>query len=375
MNTMMKIILGTCMAAMMMTACKPSAPGGMEQKEKEMLSASNPVTYYSDSVEYEDYAMSDRQPLIDWVLKDTATLSYPFTQTCAEGYAHIATSDDGKLRIYSWDTGEGGTMICWGNLIQYRSGKEVLSFHASLDKVLHPEETGEYLSFGGYVETITTIPTHDGEAIYLIQDYFRESSNLGATSVIALRIREGRLVEDSCFVTGDGPASQLGVEHTIADWYYTTNQGDGWDWLFRYDKDKQEIYIPKTDELQTLTDRYDVYRFDGERFAFVRTDGPYWLYPGLRAYERLLLMFETPHFRIRIDRLDDGRLRYASWSKEDPMDTKPALVLTGGKETDYTYDFENGSYRYVVHSYETRAELELYQDGERLLSEEQETDY
>lgn len=58
-------------------------------------------------------------------------------------YVTIATSADGNLRVYTWDTGDGGTMICWGNIIQYRSGKKVKAEHKSLYAVLHPNESGD----------------------------------------------------------------------------------------------------------------------------------------------------------------------------------------------------------------------------------------
>lgn len=105
-------------------ACKPShtAQVGkkiteMGKKEQIMLEDAKPK---SEEEALENYFTLSRKGVISWVLTDTATLSYPFTQSIEKEFVTIATSDDQCLRTYSWDTGGGGTMIRWGNLIQYR---------------------------------------------------------------------------------------------------------------------------------------------------------------------------------------------------------------------------------------------------------------
>nr|WP_257622463.1 hypothetical protein [Aeromonas hydrophila] len=76
------------------------------------------------------------------------------------------------------------------------------------------------------------------------------------------------------------------------------------------------------------------------------------LYPGLREYQRPVLMWQTAKFTIRIDELHDGHYRYASWAKGKTLADKPDLVLkngivrvegTGGN---HTYLFTSGPYRY-----------------------------
>ena len=57
-----------------------------------------------------------------WLLKDTCTYYYDFPHlTDSLETITIVASDDGKVRIYSWDTSMGGTMIDWKNVIHYRS--------------------------------------------------------------------------------------------------------------------------------------------------------------------------------------------------------------------------------------------------------------
>ena len=110
------------------SACKPSRTAQtekmkeMEKKELKMLEDSQAK---SEEEALEISFGPSHEGLVNWVLSDTATFSYPFTRSIEKEYVTIATSDDKCLRIYSWNTGEGGTMICWGNLQTDSHGKRV----------------------------------------------------------------------------------------------------------------------------------------------------------------------------------------------------------------------------------------------------------
>lgn len=77
------------------------------------------------------------------------------------------------------------------------------------------------------------------------------------------------------------------------------------------------------------------------------------LYPELREYQEHVLILETNKFKIRIDKLESGQYRYASWQAGACMSAKPMLVLTNGTlEFDGSggnkcYIFKNGSYSYM----------------------------
>ena len=61
-------------------------------------------------------------------------------------------------------------MICWGNLIQYRSGTEIKAVHQSLDMLLHPDGEHDEIDFGSYIDTIYTYPCTDGSKLYMVDD-------------------------------------------------------------------------------------------------------------------------------------------------------------------------------------------------------------
>ncbi|PSJ88059.1 hypothetical protein CT153_12270 [Aeromonas veronii] len=76
------------------------------------------------------------------------------------------------------------------------------------------------------------------------------------------------------------------------------------------------------------------------------------LHPSVREYKSPELMWQTEKFTIRIDELDDGHYRYASWAKRKTLADKPDLVLKNGTVRvegtggNHTYLFTSGPYRY-----------------------------
>lgn len=357
-------------------ACKPSRTTQaekmkeMEKKELKMLEDSQPK---SEEEAIENYFGPSHDGLINWVLTDTATFSYPFTRSIEKEYVTIATSDDKCLRIYSWNTGEGGTMICWGNLIQYRNGKEIKAVRQSLDMLLHPDGEHDEMDYGSYIDTIYTYPCTDGSNLYMVDDYFRISGNYSANSLVAMRIKDGKLVSAPCFVRHGKRTDTVGFEHTIADWYFLANMGEGWDWLFRYDEETQNLYVATTDSMNSITDRYDIYHFNGTDFVYQKTGAPFWLNPQLQDYKRLELFFKTKDYMIRIDNLDGETMRYASWKRSQQMSDTPELVLTGSfVEKDNTFLFSKGSYQYVV-TMDHKATLKVQHNGKTILQQTQET--
>jgi len=78
------------------------------------------------------------------------------------------------------------------------------------------------------------------------------------------------------------------------------------------------------------------------------------LHPSLRDYLQPMCIVETKEFRIRIDELQNHRLRLALWNMNDPVDSQPDLVLYDGENTpdgnsgDHVYRFKNGEHRYEI---------------------------
>ena len=76
------------------------------------------------------------------------------------------------------------------------------------------------------------------------------------------------------------------------------------------------------------------------------------LYISLRDYSKPILYMQTTKFKIRIDELENGKYRYASWSIQSNMKNKPDLIITNGSWVpdgsgdNHYYRFTSGAYQY-----------------------------
>lgn len=311
-----------------------------------------------------------------WLLKDTCTYYYDFPHlTDSLETITITTSDDGKVRIYSWDTWMGGTMIDWDNVIQYRSTDSKLkTFDGCVWDIeeASEDEEGEG-SFGCYTKAIYSFQRKDGQTVYVTDSYFRESSIYGFNELNVFCISDGKLqCVTNAFVTPEGEMkSDVGVEYIIPSWYFLTD-GRGWDWVFSLDKETQTFYLPVTreDMSDNMTDQYDLYKFNGYQFVYIGRDGGYWLHPSLRKFDKLSSMFKSGKYLIRVDQLQDGSYRYASWSGTEDMRKKPDIVIHNGvfDELIACYTFTNGDYKYLLFEQEKKDKLEVYHKNKRILS-------
>lgn len=81
------------------------------------------------------------------------------------------------------------------------------------------------------------------------------------------------------------------------------------------------------------------------------------LHTSINTYSESLAEFKTKKFNIRVDRLDDGTLRYASCSANSTFENKPDVVLNNGvsypdgARGDVYYDFISGEYTYRIYSF------------------------
>ena len=79
------------------------------------------------------------------------------------------------------------------------------------------------------------------------------------------------------------------------------------------------------------------------------------LHISLRNYLEPVCTILAGKYRIRIDRMHNNELRYASWRKDAETSTAPDLVILGGKvwgtRWGTNYDFINGEYEYSLEDY------------------------
>lgn len=279
---------------------------------------------------------------------DPRAFEHDFSLMQERGYVNVEESDDKKLRMYYWDTGEGGTMIDWGNICQFESDGEIYVYNGCIYDVTNTE--ADEFSIGCSINALHTIKADNGETYYLVDTYIRESSNYGFQEIYPIKISNGKLVPTKIFEMDPDNEynNSTAREYFISDWYFKT-AGEGWDWLYCFDKDNQTLYVPEVIDCR-LTDRYNLYKFSGTKFDYIGDDGGFWLHPTIRDYKQLELLFCTEDYRIRIDIMNDNTYRYSSWRKSMSMSEHPDLIILNGSynEDDGNYYFENNEYTYCI---------------------------
>lgn len=286
---------------------------------------------------------------------------YPFRELVDSLDMTIQRTKDGRLRILYWNTGMGGTCpdIERYTLLKADDG----STHLVEDGHDSPQLLDIY-----------SLKTTRGETVYLLHEYYREWSTYGSAWAWCCRIKGYTLDTLALFPHGE---TSVGVEYSIPGWYFTANDGEGWDWLF--DLEGNDLYVPVV-RSDGITDRYNLYRWNGLQFDSIGDVGNHRLHASLQDYFDLASYFVTKGFRVRIDQMGDDTYRYASWPRSKETSSKPDIVIYGGKydEQQGCYIFENDGYFYKVGK-SSRAShndnfwgLVVEKDGKVLLRQEKE---
>lgn len=293
--------------------------------------------------------------LISLVKSNSATLNYSFEKLRVSTNIGFNTSRDGKVRLYSWDTGMGGTSPDFVSYLQYESGDTVVTdffVPCGDSRYICSKDVKRdgYEFFDGYdVNNLYQIDTPEGP-VYIAIAYYRSSSAEGSQTAVAFQITDGKPTKIE-FVTNGKKENQAEAGYNIPDWYFTTD-GLGWDWVMAFDDKTKTLYVPEHGDMD-MSDRYELYRYENGRMKYIGNDAGYWLHSSLHDFQRLCGIYKTGTKLIRIDRLKDGSYRFASWNKDKAMTGEPELILHDGKTgiIENAILFKNGEYTYIVPEY------------------------
>jgi hypothetical protein len=191
--------------------------------------------------------------------KTPSTLNYRFSEL--DEHVSIATSADGKFRIYSWDLQNGGTMHNFARLYQYLSSEgKVYS---------KTEELPEEGMGPGFVTDIFTLETSSGP-VYIVCSTFIGSTKDYSQSATLYRI-EGSTLNDNVKLikTRSGLTNSLRFEY---DNFSVIDREDRPEKLIYFDEKTKVLKIPVVvnDEKYPegrVTDKFISYRFDGKYFV------------------------------------------------------------------------------------------------------------
>ena len=317
----------------------------LEKAEAQILKMAKPDVDRTSWAQVNAKALSRFESIIK---KTQQSMDYSFDKIKDSGLVEIIESEDHNLRFYQWNTSEG-TMMC------YTVWRQCRKPNGKVETV--QVSGGKEGECGGSREIIAHIKTKSGETVYLIRSFFKADNFSGASTLEAIKIEGNGAVNVKFNHDGKLSDSQSVIFYNIPGWYFRTNER-GWDWLMSYDKESNDVYVSLTcaiplngnDNMEQLSDRYAVYHFNGNEFIYQHTSAGYWLNFYLADYKYLAVIGEIGGHTIRIDRMNDGSFRYASWKESTDMTAQPSLVVVRGTfdEGSKRYSFVNDEYTYIV---------------------------
>lgn len=262
-----------------------------------------------------------------------------------EGITNVCTSEDGLVTIRSTVSPSGGTSP---------------SYSAVWTITCDDGKKRRFLNPGDYAQNmIHTIHKNDGSMYYLVNCSAKASSSDGYAWFKAYKIVDNTIKEVG--VKDGGKVTEefaFEVNYVIPDCYYRT-YGAAYDWLLEYDPKSKNIYMAITDDYRCITDHYEVWHFNGNKFVYHGKQVNRHLHKSLADYQNLILYCTTNDYIMRVDTISGKGLRYASWKKPKTMSDEPDIVISGGKRMHYhdkqdgfprqdDYHFFNDGCEYIV---------------------------
>jgi hypothetical protein len=230
--------------------------------ESEILSRLDTIDKYSTYLGEFDQDKSDaankalRETLVRYG-KRLDILQYAFPKLKDKMF--VSTSPDGKLRIYSWDEGTGGTMHDFTSVYQFQGASGAVNTWSG---------NGDDESGGGYYTQIFQEAAKSG-TFYLATAVSIAQGNLHGQSIEAIRINGDTLDTKAKLIrTGSGPTNVVYFS------YDPSSLNDRSEDLISFDPAKQEFRFPVVVEDKDfgngrVTSRYITYRFNGQYFVKV----------------------------------------------------------------------------------------------------------
>ena len=179
----------------------------------------------------------------------------------------VVSSEDGRLRIISWDTELGGTMHLYCTMAQFKSpdgraGFALLGYPGEWENA----DLGKLPPVSSLVGKIDTITTGAKESVYLVWSQGQGSTRGFGECVAAVTLKNGKVEKAPFFKTKRALLSDIQFAYTVSD--------DGDSPSFQFKKENGPTLL-----VPIISDRDD---FSGKFFKYV-FDGKWFVYSGVEA--------------------------------------------------------------------------------------------
>lgn len=250
----------------------------------------------------------------------------------------VVYSSDGAICVYSKSL-SGSVYFGWSNRYTVKDRDSIYTFDGL------PDWESEVSS----INNIYSLP-HPKRHLYLFDAYFRESGSEGYQYFVAFE-RIGHDLKRVNILRDDAgnPQCEIGFEYNFGDYYFRFARTLGDNSLYQWDEKNATLYYPVLiPDSYFMTDKFVRYVWNGQMMAPVPdTVANPRLHASLQDYALCLRHTQAGSIQVRVDSLADGRLRYASWKREQNISTKPSMILYG-KTVEDEYYFYDQTFTYVV---------------------------
>lgn len=171
---------------------------------------------------------------------------------------HILTSEDGKFRIYCWNTQQGGTMQFFRTILQFSNSNKV---------VVVPINTNGQDDNGSYCYDLNQISIN-GKAHYIVS-----SISIGSSAVYYYQIaiktisNDSKLTDSPIIKDGAKMKSEMGYEIDLANNANRSNEHARDNMRLDYDRGRRLIILPFIDDNDKVTPKKIMYKFNGRYFV------------------------------------------------------------------------------------------------------------
>jgi outer membrane lipoprotein-sorting protein len=217
-------------------------------------------TSFKTKVSPEDSLVNANTMLVSYLMKvcskQPELLRYNF-KFPENSDMRIATSDDGKMRIYSWDANTGENEHDYYTVCQYLTANGVKAvFDMEFRKKSEPQKPT-----GNNFQKIIVVNASNITYYLAVSSDITTDNNV-VKQILALGVSGNELLDRVIFSTNGQSASSIKYTYNYSSNYDFRKMKEEYD--IRLEKNK--LYIPEVADYK-MTGKYVIYNFDGEKFV------------------------------------------------------------------------------------------------------------
>lgn len=241
----------------------------LEKKEKELLEIQNKMEGSLENLRNDSllrYSNYFTKEFSDLLASDSNTLTYPFSSLAKNTKIKIISSEDHRLRVYSWDDQSGGSMRFYNQAYQWSENQKVhTQIHTNTTARNGLEEEG--LNPRGYFSKVYTIKNKENQSIYLVIENGKYSNRDLMQQITAYQIDNNQLIATPVFKT---PKEQLSSIYVGYDFSSVVDRPERPIEIITLQENT--LLVALVTEKGVVTSKNLIYEWNGQFFQFTKVE-------------------------------------------------------------------------------------------------------